>query len=122
MHWRLDPAALLILVVSLVAGCSSVGGGSGSSATPASVPPAAAAAVDASVSALARQLGVDAGTITIVSVESKDWADTSLGCPEPGMMYAQVITPGFLVVLDAQGTTYQYHTDATGQQVVTCAG
>jgi hypothetical protein len=26
-------------------------------------------------------------------------------------MYAQVITPGFLIVLAAQGQTYEYHTD-----------
>jgi hypothetical protein len=119
-QWR--RAALLIAVALLVAGCSLLGGSTGPSPVPASVPPAAQGAVDASVSALASQLGVDRDTIVVVSVEATDWPDTSLGCPAPDMMYAQVVTPGFLVVLDARGTTYQYHTDATGQQVATCTG
>jgi hypothetical protein len=112
-------APLLIAVALLAAGCSLVGGSTGPSAPP-SVPPAAQGAVDASTSALASRLGVDPGTIALVSVEPTDWPDASLGCPAPDTMYAQVVTPGFLVVLDAQGTTYQYHTDATGQQVATC--
>jgi hypothetical protein len=35
------------------------------------------------------------------------------------MVYAQVITPGFVVILSAQGTEYEYHTDA-GRFVVWC--
>jgi len=85
-----------------VAGCSLFGGGAGSTAASASIPAAAERAVDASVSALAIQLGVDPSAITVVWVETKEWPDTSLGCPEPGMMYTQVITPGYLVVLDAR--------------------
>jgi len=113
-------APLLTAVVLLVAGCSIFGGGSGPSPAQASIPPAARGAVDASISALASRLGVDPGTITVVSVEAREWPDTSLGCPAADMMYAQVITPGYLVVLDAQGTTYRYHTDATGRQTVAC--
>jgi hypothetical protein len=117
--WRC--AHLLIAVAPLVAGCSSVGGTSEPSSVPASVPPAAQGAVDASVSALARQLGVDPGSIAVVSVEATDWPDASLGCPAPGLMSAQVVTPGFVVVLDAQKAVYEYHTDAIGQQVATCS-
>ena len=40
-----------------------------------------------------------------------EWSDASLGRPQPGMMYAQVITPGYLVVLEADGQQYTYHTD-----------
>jgi hypothetical protein len=50
-----------------------------------------------------------------------DWSDTSLGCPEPGMMYAQVITPGFLVMIEAEGQQYEYHTDES-RFVVLCEG
>jgi hypothetical protein len=48
-----------------------------------------------------------------------EWSDASLGCPQEGMMYAQVITPGYLIVLEAQGQTFEYHTDQ-GTNVVLC--
>lgn len=78
--------------------------------------PARAAAVDF----LARELGVSADQITVVSSEAVDWPDASLGCPEPGVMYAQVITPGYKFVLEAGGETYEVHTDEHGNNVVRC--
>jgi hypothetical protein len=68
---------------------------------------------------LARRLDLAPEAIRLVSVEAVEWSDASLGCPQPGMMYAQVIPPGFLVVLEAVGQTYGYHTD-TGRLVVLC--
>jgi hypothetical protein len=68
---------------------------------------------------LAQRLGLAAKAIQLVSVEAVEWSDTSLGCPQPGMVYAQVITPGFRVVLEAKRKRYEYHTD-TGQCVVLC--
>ena len=61
---------------------------------------------------LAARLGVKATQIDVVEVKEVEWPDASLGCPEPGMMYAQVITPGYRIVLEAEGKTYEYHTDA----------
>lgn len=46
-------------------------------------------------------LSLPASEITLVSVEAKDFGDPSLGCPEPGMSYPQVITPGHRVVVEA---------------------
>jgi hypothetical protein len=68
---------------------------------------------------LAQRLKLAPDDIQLVSVEAVDWSDTSLGCPQPGMMYAQVITPGYRVVLEAEGKQYNYHTDE-GQFVVLC--
>jgi hypothetical protein len=68
---------------------------------------------------LAERLDVDPRAIELISVEAVEWPDASLGCPKPGQMYAQVITPGFRVVLEARGETYVYHTDR-GQTVVLC--
>ena len=68
---------------------------------------------------LMQRLGVTEEAILVKSVEEKQWRNSSLGCPQPGMMYTQVITPGFLVVLEAEGQTYEYHTDA-GRFVVLC--
>ncbi|MBN1955473.1 MAG: hypothetical protein JW900_10540 [Anaerolineae bacterium] len=80
----------------------------------------AAGAVDAAIAYLADQLGVSPGTITLLYAEEVQWPDTSLGCPEPGMGYAQVITPGFRVTLMAEGEEYEVHTDRTGDQVTMC--
>ena len=69
---------------------------------------------------LAQKLKVPIEEIREVPVEAVEWPDTSLGCPQPGMMYAQVITPGFRVVLAAKDQTVEYHTDL-GRRVVSCA-
>jgi hypothetical protein len=57
--------------------------------------------------------------IKVVSVEAVEWRNTSLGCPQPDMMYAQVITPGYVIVLEAGSKTYEYHTDQR-TKVVLC--
>jgi hypothetical protein len=58
---------------------------------------------------LAKRLGVDAGELEVVEAREVTWPDASLGCPEPGMMYAQVLTPGALIVLSHRGTEARYH-------------
>jgi hypothetical protein len=67
---------------------------------------------------LAQRLDMSPEDILMVSVQAVDWPDASLGCPEPGMMYAQVITPGFRVVLEAEGQMYRYHSG--GGNTVLC--
>jgi hypothetical protein len=69
--------------------------------------------------ALAKELGIDAAAITLAQIEEVEWRDSSLGCPKPNMNYLQVITPGYRIVLEAQGRSYEYHTD-TGKRVVRC--
>ena len=71
------------------------------------------------VADLAGQLGIAAEAITVRSVEAVEWSDASLGCPKPGMMYAQVITPGYRIVLEANGQSYEYHTGRSST-VVRC--
>jgi hypothetical protein len=84
-----------------------------------SVPAAAQPAVDAAKAALAQQAGLDATQIAVTAFEEVEWNDSSLGCPKPGQVYMQVITPGYRVVLEAQGQRYEYHTDLNGR-VVSC--
>ena len=75
--------------------------------------------VQAAIADLSEQEGILPEDITVVSVEAVEWNDSSLGCPKEGFMYAQVITPGFLVTLEAQGQIFEYHTDSN-QNVVLC--
>ncbi|GAA1532366.1 hypothetical protein [Kribbella lupini] len=58
---------------------------------------------------LAERLGVPVDDVTVVSSEEVTWPDSSLGCPQPGMMYAQVLTDGSRILLSAGGRTYEYH-------------
>lgn len=60
---------------------------------------------------LAGRVSAASGTISVKSAEPVEWSDTALGCPKPGIVYAQVITPGYRIVLEANGTEYDYHTD-----------
>jgi hypothetical protein len=85
-----------------------------------SVDPRAQAAVDAALRDAATQLGVSATDLTIERVETREWPDASLGCPRPGQMYAQVLTPGFLILISSAGKRLEYHADERGR-VVLCS-
>ncbi|MCI0396040.1 MAG: hypothetical protein L0332_19465 [Chloroflexi bacterium] len=47
---------------------------------------------------------------------TENFEDESLGVPEPGATYAQVITPGYVIVVEADERRYTYH--AAGDRVV----
>ncbi len=59
---------------------------------------------------LATRLAISADDIILLEASSVVWPDTSLGCPQPGMQYAQVLTPGYLIRLGAGTQAYEYHT------------
>lgn len=67
--------------------------------------------LDAARAHLATRLGVAEGAIVLDSLDARAWADTSLGCPQPGRFYAQVVTSGFRLVLSAGSARYTYHTN-----------
>jgi hypothetical protein len=90
-----------------------------SAAANAQTNPASQPLVELAQRALAQELGIDVATIKLTQIEQVEWRDSSLGCPKPGMNYLQVITPGYRIVLEAQGRSYEYHTD-TGKRVVYC--
>jgi hypothetical protein len=62
---------------------------------------------------LTEQLNIPVDRIEVVDVVGVEWPDASLGCPKPGMMYAQVVTRGYQIILSAQGKQYDYHSDLT---------
>lgn len=92
----------------------------GTSPLPTLLAPSAAAAAAAAVTYLSAELGISQDEVTILSSEPVNWPDTSLGCPQPGMMYAQMITPGYRFLVEAKGNEYEIHTDQTGRSVVVC--
>ncbi len=70
-------------------------------------------AVASALADLAARLKIGEGQIAVKSVEAVDWPDASLGCAQRGRMYAQVITPGYRILLEAGGKVYEYHASQT---------
>ncbi len=60
--------------------------------------------------------GVAIENIITKSIEENLFDDASLGIPEPGVTYDAIVTPGFIIMLEADGEIYQYH--ASGAKVV----
>ena len=77
-------------------------------------------AVGAAVAYLAAELGVPEVEVSVITVGAVEWRDSSLGCPEPGMAYLTVITPGYRIILEVAGLRYEVHTDETGRFVAAC--
>jgi hypothetical protein len=69
------------------------------------------------VSALSKNLGLTPDQIKIVSTEAVDWPDSCLGVSVEGIMCSQVVTPGFRIILEANGKQ-EYHTNQDGSVVV----
>lgn len=65
--------------------------------------------VNAAITDLAARLNVAPTQIEVVSVEAVVWPDGSLGCPQPGMLYPQVLQEGLRIRLAVAGVIYQYH-------------
>ncbi len=64
--------------------------------------------LDAIVADAAERTGVDPTQVEVVSVTEETFNDSSLGCPEPGQVYTQVITPGHIVIVEAGGAELVY--------------
>lgn len=55
---------------------------------------------------VAQQTGSLTEDVVIRSMEAVEFSDSSLGCPRPGMAYMQVITPGYKIVAEAAGKSF----------------
>ena len=93
----------------------------GPAATPSSTGGAGELAQERAAELLAGELGVAVAGLKVVSTTAMTWSDVSLGCPQPDMGYAQVVTPGYLVLFrDSEGTEYKVHTNEDGSSVIVC--
>jgi hypothetical protein len=69
----------------------------------------------------ARRMGLDPDSIRIVAVDPVAWLDASLGCEPAGAYASEARVPGYVVTVDADGTTLRYHTDGR-DRVRVCEG
>lgn len=71
------------------------------------------------VADLAQRLSIPVEEVTVVEMREVTWPDAGIGCPQPGMNYAQVLTEGVLIRLEAGGQSYDYH-GAAGRDPFLC--
>jgi len=86
----------------------------GDTPAPTDIAPQAALAAE---KALSESLGVPKDEIDLVSYEQEDWPDACLGLGGEDEMCAQVITPGWRIVLRADEREYVFRTDQSGDVV-----
>src|SRR4051794_15989821 len=68
---------------------------------------------------LARELHCAPAEITLREQSPVTWPNSAMGCPQPGRMYLQVLTPGYRLRLAHGEREYIVHTDR-GQRAVRC--
>jgi len=88
----------------------------GPTTTPFPVPGRVLAALVRDLAALA---DVPIDEIDLAAAEPVVWPNAGLGCPAEGVAHPEVQVEGMLIVLDAGGRTYEFHTDG-GQRYVLC--
>ncbi|HEV8403510.1 MAG TPA: hypothetical protein VGQ31_10795 [Candidatus Limnocylindrales bacterium] len=117
--------AALIATVLLVAGCSAAAAPSGG--VPTATPTVGASAltpedgsqspgtillpasvIDPVVADIARTAGVPVDQVEVISAQPVTFPDGSLGCPQPGLAYTQVLVDGYQIVARAGDATYDY--------------
>jgi hypothetical protein len=77
-------------------------------------------AVQAARQHLLDNVDLDPATLSVTSVTATTFSDSCLDVQEitePDEVCAQVITPGYIILLQAGSTTYTYHTDESGSNV-----
>lgn len=71
---------------------------------------------------LEKRSGLAASSFQITGYSEETFPNSALGCPDPDMMYAQVLTPGYRIQVSAGGKSYDYRTNQAGTRILLCIG
>jgi hypothetical protein len=82
----------------------------GCAATPTTPP----AAVQAALEDAARVTGLAVTKLKVAGIENVTWLDSSLGCPDPDLMYTQALVTGYRIRIEAGDQILDYHADTRG--------
>ncbi len=63
---------------------------------------------------LLAKVTADSTQVQVTRAEFVQWPDGSLGCPQPGIEYTQAIVPGYWVVLEVEGQSFDYRVTEKG--------
>jgi heat shock protein HslJ len=114
-------SAVLAVIILVLAACAPAESGiPDGSDTAYPVPEATTLPPDAVLLAqqwLATQLNTAADQVQIVEVEQAEWTDSCLGLGRLNESCLQAITPGWRVVLQSNGVTYEIRTDQTASTI-----
>jgi len=66
---------------------------------------------------LSQNLDLSINYISVLENKTTDFNDACLGVSIQGVMCAQVVTPGHVIVLEANGIQYEYHTSEDGSRI-----
>jgi len=66
---------------------------------------------------VADTFGISRQELTVTDSRTVEFNDASLGCPQTGMMYAQVITPGYRILVEHQERTFDVRVSGDFGQV-----
>jgi len=89
-------------------------GDNSSSQLPANLTPAESAAI----TALSDKISMPAEQIKFVSAEAVNWPNGCMGVQKIGVMCTQAIVPGYKIVLQANSSLYEFHTNKDGSRIV----
>jgi hypothetical protein len=67
---------------------------------------------------LSKTMQIDIDSVRWVEAERVEWPDSCLGLEQPGLTCAEVITPGFRIILEAAGTLFIYRANESGSVVI----
>lgn len=71
--------------------------------------------VEAAIQQAAEDTEFDTESLEAVSARQVVWSDGSLGCPQEGQSYVQVLTDGYWVTLDSPGGELDYRAALEGE-------
>ncbi len=77
-------------------------------------------AIEIAKETLSQERDVVEDRIQVRRADAVRWPDTRLGCPQEGETFTEVATPGYRVLLQAQGALYRVHIG--GGNAVVCGG
>ena len=110
-EWMKTP--LLAMLAGILAGCASLAAPS---------PPVSLTKSEVEkrvLSAASERLGIAVNELRVLSADERTWPDRHLGCVARRGLAEPDPTPGYLFVLDAEGSRQSYHTDRAGR-IVRC--
>lgn len=70
---------------------------------------------------LAERLNLEVGSITVYQLDQVDWPDGCLGIAIPDTACTDAIVPGFRLLLDAAGVSYEYRSNLDGSLLLPAA-
>jgi hypothetical protein len=106
----------LTLLIAFIGGVSAVM----ADEKPGKLDDASRALVDSARMDLAQRLSIAPSAIELIGFDTVIWPDASMGCPQPGMVHAQVQRDGYRMEFEARGRRYWYHGGA-GRAPFYCA-